>query len=125
MSGLHFDEVFQIFVHSLSKPFQIHDRISLHLDGPFIGNMLQRYEQQDAHTRAGLLCSILPRKRMNELIKSNASEFIELASTDQNDYIRVLALMAKSLPTTGTIDTSVLQSIPEMKEFIKRCSKCK
>jgi hypothetical protein len=118
------DKVFQLFVHSLSKPFQIHDRISVHLDNPILANFVQRYEHQDDNTRAGLLCSILPRKRMNDLIKSNASELIQLASVDKNGYIRTLALMAKDVPTTSTINVSVLDSVPEINEFLLKCSTC-
>ena len=117
--------VFEHFVNSSEKPFKIHDSITVHLDNPIINVILNQYGLQTSTVRAGLLQSLLPRKRMTEIIKDSAIKLIELAETDTNVYVKTLGNMMHNIALSGTLNLAPFLSIPTLNRFLEKSfSKC-
>jgi hypothetical protein len=117
--------VFEHFVNSSEKPFKIHDSITVHLDNPIINVILNQYALQTSTARAGLLQSLLPRKRMTEIIKDSANKLIELAETDTNVYVKTLGNMMHNIASSGTLNLAPFLSIPSLNSFLEKASsKC-
>ncbi|KAI8902401.1 hypothetical protein BC833DRAFT_573410 [Globomyces pollinis-pini] len=72
------------------------------------------------NVRAGFLLSLLPRKRMTELIRPPAEQLIELASHDSNSYISLIAKLMSTVPVDSCINLQALDSVPEVSDFTNR-----
>ena len=107
---LDYELLFEHFRKSLKYPFKIRNAISANLDENTMDLIIFKYKMLDTRERLGFLMAMMPRKSLQENVKSRVGELIDIALNDEDERVVVLAKRIKPINTLNTINLTVVDS---------------
>lgn len=108
-SQKEFEIVLNHFKKSLNTNFNLYEFIVVHLDANILNELNNKIKQFTVREKAGILTSLMPRKRWN-LIKEKAVEIISSLKDDPNPFVANLCKMLSNdvLDFTPLINNKML-----------------
>jgi hypothetical protein len=112
------EQVFQRFLQT--KDFQVHDRISVHLDVAILDYVQSRLSGLTLKEKAIFVMSVIPRKRITELIKPQVVELLSTL-TKEPGYLGVVSQMVQTICAQGSISVDFMDKTANFMKM-KECA---